>query len=404
MTNTPQIRFKGNSHAWEQRKLGEVAEIIMGQSPDSKNYTNNPDDYILVQGNADMKNGKVVPRVWTTQITKTANKGDLILSVRAPVGDVGKTDYDVVLGRGVAAVKGNEFVFQTLTKMKMFGFWEKVSSGSTFESINSSDVKDAIIFVPTDIDEQTRIGTFFRTFDNTIALYKRKLDGLRKLKKAYLQRMFPQTGESVPRLRFAGLEGEWVSRKLGETATYFTDGNYGESYPTAKDMATAVDGVPFLRGSDLKNGRLDSKKATYISKKTHAELTSGHIEYDDIVIAVRGSLGALGYADANCVGWNINSQLAILRTDKAEIFGHFLIQFLLGTQGQRELESRATGTALKQLPIKQLKDVPVPLTTLPEQTAIGEFFRSLDNQIATQAEKLKQAKRLKSAYLQKMLV
>src|SRR5699024_1107230 len=98
----PEIRFSGFTEDWEQRKLGEIVQITMGQSPNSENYTENPEDYILVQGNADMKNNRVVPRVWTTQITKQAEKGDLILSVRAPVGDIGKTDYDVVLGRGVA--------------------------------------------------------------------------------------------------------------------------------------------------------------------------------------------------------------------------------------------------------------------------------------------------------------
>ncbi|HEM5180779.1 TPA: restriction endonuclease subunit S, partial [Streptococcus suis] len=111
----------------------------MGQSPDSKNYTNNPLDNILVQGNADLKNGNVEPRVWTTQITKIAEKGDIIVSVRAPVGDVAKTSYKVVLGRGVAGIKGNDFIYQTLIRMKQFGYWMKLSTGSTFESINSGD-------------------------------------------------------------------------------------------------------------------------------------------------------------------------------------------------------------------------------------------------------------------------
>ena len=95
--NKPAIRFKGFDEAWEQRKLGEIVKITMGQSPSSKNYTDNPNDHILVQGNADIKNGRVIPRVWTTQVTKQAEKNDLILSVRAPVGDIGKTDYNIVL-------------------------------------------------------------------------------------------------------------------------------------------------------------------------------------------------------------------------------------------------------------------------------------------------------------------
>lgn len=185
----PEIRFDGYTDAWEQRKLGNVAKITMGQSPNSENYTENPSDYILVQGNADMKDGRVVPRVWTTQVTKTADKGDLILSVRAPVGDIGKTDYDVVLGRGVAAIKGNEFLFQSLGRMKKNGYWTKLSTGSTFESINSNDIKEAQILLPS-LEEQQKIGTFFKTLDNTITLHQRELDSLKKMKKSLLQMMF----------------------------------------------------------------------------------------------------------------------------------------------------------------------------------------------------------------------
>lgn len=185
----PQLRFAGFADAWEQRKLGEEAQLTMGQSPNSENYTKNPDDYILVQGNADMKNGRVVPRVWTTQITKKAEKSDLILSVRAPVGDIGKTDYDVVLGRGVAAIKGNEFIFQQLGKMKLTGYWTRYSTGSTFESINSNDIKDAKIMVPVE-EEQQKIGSFFQQLDHLITLHQRKLEKLQELKKGYLQKMF----------------------------------------------------------------------------------------------------------------------------------------------------------------------------------------------------------------------
>ncbi|MDP5873839.1 restriction endonuclease subunit S [Streptococcus mutans] len=185
----PEVRFPEFTAAWEQRKLGEVVEITMGQSPSSKNYTENPSDYILVQGNADMKNGHVVPRVWTTQITKQAEKGDLILSVRAPVGDIGKTDYDVVIGRGVAAIKGNSFIFQLLTKMKITGYWTRFSTGSTFESINSDNLKNAQIIIPS-LKEQEKIGKTFNSINSLISLHQRKLEHLQSLKRALLQQMF----------------------------------------------------------------------------------------------------------------------------------------------------------------------------------------------------------------------
>ena len=169
--------------------MGDVVNIIMGQSPDSKNYTNNSSDHILVQGNADIKNGFVYPRVWTTQITKQGHSGDLIMSVRAPVGDIAKTEYDVVLGRGVCAIKGNEFIFQLLTKMKENDYWESLSTGSTFDSINSNDIKNAEIFIPS-LEEQTQIGNFFKQLDDTIALHQKELAKYQQIKTACLEKMF----------------------------------------------------------------------------------------------------------------------------------------------------------------------------------------------------------------------
>ena len=208
--------------------------------------------------------------------------------------------------------------------------------------------------------------------------------------------------KNSPQLRFEGFTDDWEERKLGDTETHFTDGNYGESYPSAKDMSDKANGIPFLRGSDFSNGYLDSSNANYIKPEKHAELTSGHIKQDDIVLAVRGSLGTLGYATKENEGWNINSQLAILRTNKSEISGMFLIQYLLGSKGQKEIFSRNTGTALKQLPIKQLKDIPVPVPTLLEQQKIGNFFKELDSTIALHQRKLDLLKEQKKGYLQKM--
>ena len=192
MTNnakTPQIRFKGFTDAWEQRKLGDIAQITMGQSPDGATYTDTPSDHILVQGNADLENGWVKPRIWTTQITKKADAGDLIMSVRAPAGAMGKTAYNVVLGRGVAGIKGNNFLFQILVKMDVNGFWKKLSCGSTFESLNSDNIKNAEIKT-TGKDEQQKIGTFFSSLDNLITLHQRKLEKLKNVKKSLLEKMF----------------------------------------------------------------------------------------------------------------------------------------------------------------------------------------------------------------------
>ena len=185
----PKIRFKGFHDDWEQRKLGDVVQITMGQSPDGSTYSDEPSDYILVQGNADLQNGWVCPRIWTTQITKKADAGDLIMSVRAPAGAMGKTAYNAVIGRGVAAIKGNEFIYQLLVKMDADGFWKTLSCGSTFESLNSDNIKNAEVKIPTTA-EQIKIGGYFQQLDNLITLHQRKLELLKRLRNSLVDHCF----------------------------------------------------------------------------------------------------------------------------------------------------------------------------------------------------------------------
>jgi len=185
----PEIRFKGFSGAWMEKELGSVAQVTMGQSPSGENYTNNPNDFILVQGNADLKNGFVVPRVWTSEVTKMAVKGALIFSVRAPVGEVGKNNYDVVLGRGVAAVYGNEFIYQQLQKLKSDNYWHKVSAGSTFDAISSTELALTLMWISSE-SEQEKIGNYFQKLDALINQHQEQIIKLNNIKQAYLIKMF----------------------------------------------------------------------------------------------------------------------------------------------------------------------------------------------------------------------
>ena len=185
----PEVRFKGFEGPWEKKKLGDVVDITMGQSPDGETYSDKPNKYILIQGNADLKNGWVFPRIWTSQMTKVCKAGDLIMSVRAPAGAMGKTAFNAVIGRGVAAIKGNEFIFQLLCKLDSEGFWKQVSTGSTFDSINTDTINDAEILIPV-TEEQKIIGKYLFNLDTLITLNQQKLDKLKNLKKALLDKMF----------------------------------------------------------------------------------------------------------------------------------------------------------------------------------------------------------------------
>ena len=382
----PELRFEEFTGAWEQRKLGEVVNITMGQSPDSKNYTDNPNDHILVQGNADMKDGKVFPRVWTTQVTKKANVGDLILSVRAPVGDIGKTDFSAVIGRGVASIEGNEFIFQMLSKMKSDGFWFKLSTGSTFDSINSSDIKEAMILIPGK-KEQSAIGSFFTTLDTTITYHQRKLDKLKELKRAYLQQMFPQNEEEVPKLRFANFNENWEHRKLGN---YFVE----RSERTADgELISVTINAGVVRASTLERKDNSSK-----DKSNYKKVEIGDVAYN----SMRMWQGASGVSSFS----GILSPAYTVLTPGAEVSSLFFsYQFKLSKMIQIfQANSQGLTSDTWNLKYPILKNIKTTVPIYKEQNKIGNFFKQLDYTIALHQTKLESLKELKRAYLQKMFI
>lgn len=387
----PELRFKGFTDDWEERKLGNEVLIVMGQSPNSENYTDNPNDHILVQGNADMKNGHVFPRVWTTQVTKQAAKNDLILSVRAPVGDIGKTDYDVVIGRGVAAIKGNEFIFQNLGKMKSDGYWTRYSTGSTFESINSSDIKEAIISVPR-IEEQQKIGSFFKQLDNTIALHQRKLDLLKEQKKGYLQKMFPKNGAKVPELRFAGFADDWEERKLKELGDIQT----GNTPPTSDSDNYSLDGVLWVTPTDIKSLVISNTA----KKLSQVGVTKARIAKAGSILVT--SIASIGKNTLLRMDAGFNQQINSL-TPTSENDSYFLL-----TQSEKWSEKMKQTAASATMQIVNKTDFSNISTYVPvhkeEQEKIGSFFKQLDETIALHQRKLDLLKEQKKGFLQKMFV
>ncbi|RSI85729.1 restriction endonuclease subunit S [Streptococcus mitis] len=393
MTKKPSYRFVGYTEPWEQRKLGDVSTITMGQSPNSENYTDNPNDYILVQGNADMKNGRVFPRVWTTQITKQARQGDLILSVRAPVGDIGKTDYDVVLGRGVASIDGNEFLYQALSQMKQNGYWSKLSTGSTFESINSNDIKSAIISLPS-LPEQTAIGSFFQDIDQLISLQQRKLEVLKEQKKTYLKLLFPAKGQTKPALRFAGFEDEWKEVKLGEVFKISSGFTGDSSLHSGSYKLTRIETI----SDDL----INVKKLGYsnVAPDDSYKLGIGEILFSNI-----NSIEHIGKVALYDKDYGLYHGINLLRLQPIDVNGIFSF-YELGTIEKRNWARSHANKAVNQASINQtiLSSLNLQIPSLPEQEAIGSFFQDLDKAIAKQEEKVNQLKESKQTLLRKMFI
>lgn len=179
-----------NYREWVEKKLGDVAEVIMGQSPSSKSYNQVGEGIPLIQGNADCKNRRTMPRFHTTQSTKECKIEDIIMTVRAPVGFISKSIHNACIGRGVCAIRAidsTEFIYQKLLDFE--NRWETYSQGSTFTAVNSNDIKSLTIDMPC-IEEQTQIANFLSAIDDEIELLEQELEQLQLQKKGLMQGMF----------------------------------------------------------------------------------------------------------------------------------------------------------------------------------------------------------------------
>jgi type I restriction enzyme S subunit len=188
---TGKKRFPGFSGEWKNTNLSKIASVIMGSSPKSEAYNDENMGLPLLQGNADIKNRLSSPRIFTSQITKECMIGDVLLSVRAPVGEISRSIHNACIGRGIAAIQAKSGICQDFIYQWFLYFepkWERLSQGSTFESVNSNDIKSLPMEIPS-FEEQQKIVSVLFAADKEIEALQQKLECLKQEKKALMQQL-----------------------------------------------------------------------------------------------------------------------------------------------------------------------------------------------------------------------
>ena len=343
----------------------------MGQSPSSKNYTDNPNDWILIQGNADLKNGKVTPRLYTSQVTKKADIGDIILTVRAPVGEVAITDYKAILGRGVASIKGNLFIYFALEKFKTNNKWNMYSSGSTFDSITGKDLNNLALFFPSKMEEN-KIGKLLNKLDSLLALYERELKLLSQVKKYFLDNLFAE--KEYPNLRFKGFTDAWEQRKLGEIGKIIAGGDKDSKKLRKKGK------YPVLANNLENNGIIGYYKNNY------------KIEAPAITVTARGNIGN---AIARFTNFTPVVRLLVLKTNLD-------VKFI--EQSINNINFFIESTGVPQLTVPQLASYSIFIPKKFEQHKIGSLFKFIDNIVALYENKQQHLTEIKKTLLNTMFI
>ena len=387
MGNTPNIRFKGFTDDWEQRKLGEIANKVTTKNKDTQyveTFTNSAELGIISQRDFfdhDVSNMDNISGYYV--VDDDAFVYNPRISTSAPVGPINRNK----LGR-TGVMSPLYTVFKTHSVYSEYLEWFfKSTRWHSFMKFNGDSgarsdrfsIKDAVFFempipIP-DIEEQKKIGQYLSTLDNLITLHQRKCDETKELKKFMLQKMFPKNGEKKPEIRFEGFTDDWEQRKLGELVEFY-NGDRSSRYPNDSDMVS--EGVPFINAGDLVSGRVKLDTANKITEEKFNELSGAKIQRGDIIYCLRGTLGKNAFVDNFDVG-TVASSLVDIRPKK--VVGKYLYQVLNSDIEYTQRIVNDEGAAQPNLSAKNLSLFNIPMPDEVEQEKIAAYFDDLDNLI-----------------------
>lgn len=338
-------------------KLKDCCQIIAGQSPESKYYNTNGEGLPFFQGKADF--GALYPKVrmYCSQPTKIAEKDDILLSVRAPVGPTNLSPGKVCIGRGLAAIRpGKEVCLKYL--LYFFRYYEaqlqRSGTGTTFKAITQNVVKNIEVPVPS-IEEQERIVSkieeLFSKLDASVAELQTANEKLKVYRQAVLKEAFDTCD---------------VYTKISNVCQHVTDGDH---MPPPK----ADSGIPFIMISNIEKGNINWKNTKYVTENYYENI--GEIRTPrkgDVLYTVTGSFGIpvmVNFDKKFC----FQRHIALLRPN-AKITQKYLFYVLQTPYVYTQASKKATGTAQKTVGLSVLRNITIPYCSIKEQIRIIEFL------------------------------
>ena len=376
---------------WETALLGDIATVIAGQSPQSRHYNKGGNGMPFYQGKKDYgKKYLNPPTVWTTKVTKQAIKGDILMSVRAPVGALNIATHEICIGRGLAAIRVNDKVTLDYLYLALLSVSDELvgSPGAVFNSINKEQVENIPLPLPPLVEQKriaTKLDSAFAEIDKAIASTERKKAEVVNLKRAVL----------VDKL---SAQRDSVTVTIGELCTIANGGT-----PASKQSEYWGNGHQWLTPKDM--GKLTS---CYVST-TERQITDEGLNNSSAKVmppksVILSSRAPIGYVAVNTVPMAFNQGCRGL-IPKDKITAEYLYYFLLSSR--KLLDDLGAGTTFKELSTKALASIEFPLPQLAEQNRIVEkldaIFTNIDKVANIATKQLANYQALKSAILKQEL-
>ena len=374
----PQIRFSGFTDTWEQRKLGELADIVGGGTPSTSNfeYWDGDIDWYAPAEIADQifvssSERKITQQGYDNSSAKMLPVGTVLFTSRAGIGKTAILRKEGCTNQGFQSIVPhiNEldsyFIFSRSEEMKRYG--ETVGAGSTFVEVSGKQMANMELMMPTTMEEQVTIGSFFRNLDSLITLHQRKYDKLTKVKKAMLEKMFPKNGSPYPEIRFKGFTDAWEQRKFREQYQKITEKN---------DLSFGADKIISVANMYFKS---DVKQSDDDYMRSYNIMRLGDIAFE----GNKSKHFAHGRFVENTIGDGIVSHVFDVFRPIADydlLFWKYLINNE-GVMGRIMTRCTKASTMMTNLVADDFLAESILVPSIQEQQKIGAFLDKLDSLI-----------------------
>ena len=367
MMGKPKIRFKGYNEDWEQRKLSDVVDSVdTGKSKFDKEGSSG--EYPILGSTSVI--GYDAEYDYEGDFILTARVGANAGSLYRHAGKVKISDNTVF----IQASQNIEFLYQLLIRFDI----KRLSFGTGQPLVKASELKRLELMMPTDMEEQMRIGVYFKNLDHLITLHQHKCDEMKKLKKYMLQKMFPQNGKKVPEIRFDGFTNDWEQRKVSELCSIST----GKSNTQDK----SEDGeYPFYVRSPI------------------IERSTKYLYDEEAVITVGDGVGTgkvFHYVNGK---YDLHQRCYRMYGFSDELNVHYFYHTFSKLFYKRVMAMTAK-TSVDSVRLEMIADMEIPTPTIEEQIKIGTYFDQLDHLITLHQHKCDELQNLKKYMLQNMFV
>ena len=386
---------------WSIQSLADSAKIIAGNSPPSSTYNEKKTGLPFFQGNAEFGHFHPEPDTWCSEPRKVAEPDDILISIRAPVGDLNIADQRCCIGRGLAALRPDDtnrlYLYYHLTERK--NWLSRLATGSTFNSVTKGDLQNLDIPLPP-LSEQRKIATVLHTVDQAIQKTGEIIERTKRLEQGLMQDLFRrgvEQSETKELRRVGEVPQHWEVVTLGNVCTEITDG-------THKSPSTIDDGYPYVTSQNIRDWGFDLSDLKYIAKEDHERITSRcNPEANDVLYVKDGA--NTGNVNVNTLDFDFSllSSVALIKPDRNRLKPWFLKYLLSWSKFRQLVLSQMSGTGISRLTISKLEKTDILLPPIEEQERIVEILDTYYEHHKNQREYRDQLKSLKQGLMQELL-